>query len=200
MTRVLLSGFAAFGGMKDNPTRRLIEAIGNRTWSRRDLEVAGVVLPVTFADSFTRLSAEIERFQPDWVIALGLQCGAQGIRLERIAVNWIEASIPDNNGVQPRGEKIDAAGSDGIFSRLPVGEWAQKLRERNIPVEISNSAGTYVCNYLFYRLLRTYSGGPRVGFVHVPATPDLLLLNTPTIEFPRLLEALESMLGFCAEA
>ena len=122
-----------------------------------------------------------DEFKPDVVIALGQAEGRSQITPEKIAINLDSARIPDNAGNMPNNIQIISGGADGLFSTLPVEEIVEKLKEADIPTSISYSAGTFVCNHIFYviqnhcKLLNIQS-----GFVHVP------LMESQASEFPGL--------------
>jgi pyroglutamyl-peptidase len=152
--RVLISGFAPFGGREINPTELLINAFNSGEIPYPEgFNVRTVVLPVTFEDSFLVLQNRINEFNPDVVIALGQAAGRKGIELESIALNKIDADIMDNAGQRPQGQLINDNGPEKYGSTLPLQGMESALKNAGLPVAISNSAGTFVCNYLFYRLM-----------------------------------------------
>ena len=122
-----------------------------------------------------RLDKEIASFQPAVVLALGLAGGrSDKIEIERVAINCIDAEIPDNAGVQYRDQVITPDGENAFFSSLPIAGLLDSLKAAGVPAQISNSAGTYVCNYLFYKLQELGAASPlrRSGFVHFPFLPE----------------------------
>ncbi len=153
--------------MKHNPSADV-------AYSLADTKISGfhsksVILPVSFKDAFSILKEEIEKFDPDFVLALGLARKRKTITLERIGINLMDASIPDNEGLRPKNEIIYQGEPDGIFSRLPLAQMIEASKRSEVEVLISNSAGTYVCNRILFELLvfeqeRKF----RSGFVHLP--------------------------------
>jgi pyroglutamyl-peptidase len=92
---------------------------------------------------------------------------------EKIGINLRNARIPDNAGLEPVNEEIVPGGPDGIFTKLPVWDMTQAMRDAGIPSSVSYSAGTFVCNDLFYSLLERFTEtDTQVGFIHLPLTPD----------------------------
>jgi pyroglutamyl-peptidase len=165
--KILISGFEPFGGLKHNPSEELIHSLPS---SYEGHLLRGVVLPVSFERAFGVLKAEMDEWQPQVVFSLGLAMKRTEITPEKIAVNWINASLADNEGLQPRHQKIVEAGRDGIFSRLPVEAFVEKLKSAEIPASLSLSAGSYVCNQVMYLLLQEAEQRHLpAGFVHVPA-------------------------------
>jgi pyroglutamyl-peptidase len=166
---VLLTGFEPFGG-----------AATNASWDAADAVAAawrgpGVVharrVPVTFADAPRTVLDAVAELRPDAVVMLGLHGGAHELRLERVAVNVADARIPDNAGAQPVDEPVVPDGPVGHWSTLPLRPALDAVRQAGVPVVLSPSAGTYVCNATFYAVQDALwrAGGPRVsGFVHVP--------------------------------
>ncbi len=177
--KVLVSGFEAFGEISVNPTELLIEALKrNEIITPDGMLITAALLPVTFADSFDVLEVAIQKEQPDIVIAFGVANGRDAIELERVAINCKDAKIPDNNGFWPQDEWIDKKGEAAYFSGLPIRGIERRLAAAQIPCRISNSAGTYVCNYLFYRLMALcHKSHIRAGFIHVPSEASLSLLE-----------------------
>ncbi|WAB82804.1 pyroglutamyl-peptidase I [Microcella daejeonensis] len=172
-----MSGFEAFGGAASNPSGDVVRRLALS--GHPGVRLSTVVLPVAFAASGGRLRAAVDEFRPDVVIALGLAEGRSGITPERVAINLDDARIPDNDGAQPIDERIELHGPDGRFTGLPVKAIVDALQKADLPASVSLSAGSYVCNHVFYVLqaLAEQSerqGRPlRSGFIHVPASPEL---------------------------
>jgi len=169
---VLLTGFDPFGGESTNPSWQAVAALhGRRIAGHR---VIAVQLPTSFRGADKALRQALREHAPQRVIAVGQAGRRAEISLERIAINLIDARIPDNDGDQPIDAPVVAGGPDGYFASLPLKAIVQALRERGIPAAISYSAGTYVCNQVFYALMHALRGKPRVlaGFVHVPYLPE----------------------------
>ena len=190
MTTVLLTGFEPFGGDAANPSGAAVELVAER-WSGPERLVTAI-LPVSFRGAAQRLRALMAEHRPDVVIATGLAGGRAAIGVERVAVNLIDARIPDNDGEQP----IDAPSVEGAvpahFATLPVKELARHIADAGIPAEVSYSAGTFVCNHVFFTALQVAASGTRAGFVHVPwssehaPSPDVAAL--PLADIVRALE------------
>jgi pyroglutamyl-peptidase len=143
------------------------------------IELDAVVLPVEFERAPKILMREIENFKPEIVIAFGQAEGRTSITPEKIAINLDNARIADNAGDMRKMQTIDPEGSDGYFTTLPVEEIIEALKNEAIPAELSLSAGTFVCNHLFYVMQKALQGtSTKSGFVHVP------LLSEQRSEFP----------------
>ncbi len=166
---ILLTGFESWDDIPSNPTSDLVEHLVSD-------EVVGEVLPVSFRRASERLEKLIRELRPEAVLNLGLAPERPVIRIERVAINLIDARIPDNDGEQPVDVPIDPDGPPCYFSLLPTREIVMALREEGIPAFLSYSAGTYLCNYVMYKTLRTLDiMGLRVpaGFIHVPYSSEM---------------------------
>lgn len=167
--RVLISGFNEFGDNGVNPSRLLAEQVNACSGHEVDwheADVRGVVLPVEFEAGFQRLRSEIELFAPDVVLSFGLAVSRRTIDLERFAVNWRESGAMGESAFA--GELVPL-GPLALASSLPIEAIFKKSRQAGLPVGISHSAGTYVCNDVFYRLQRYFRySRVRSGFIHVP--------------------------------
>lgn len=166
MTTVLLTGFEPFGGDAVNPSGDAVRAVAAE-WSGPESLVVDV-LPVTFAGAADRLRELVGIHRPDVVVATGLAGGRAAIGVERVAVNLADARIPDNAGAQPVDEPSVDGAPAGAFSTLPVKAIAAAIRAAGIPAEVSHTAGTFVCNHVFFTALDAVPDGVRAGFVHVP--------------------------------
>ncbi|MFC6326727.1 pyroglutamyl-peptidase I [Microbacterium koreense] len=166
MTTVVLTGFEPFGGDTSNPSGAAIDLVASRWAGPATLVTA--VLPVTFDGAAAQLSDLIRDHSPDLVIAVGLAGGRRAISIERIAVNLVDARIPDNAGAQPIDEPSLVGAPDARFSTLPVKAIARAVTDAGIPAELSHSAGTFVCNHVFFHALARAAHGTRAGFIHVP--------------------------------
>ena len=113
------------------------------------------------------LDAAIREHRPELVIAVGLAEGRTAITPERIAINVEDARIADNAGAQPVDAPVVPGGPDAHLTRLPVKEIVAAIAAAGIPAALSDSAGTFVCNAVMYRLLHDHAGLP-AGFIHVP--------------------------------
>jgi pyroglutamyl-peptidase len=173
---VLVSGFEPFDGAPTNPSWDVAERLAGRS----DDVGAGVVavrLPVTFDGAWPALAAAVRVHRPRVVVALGLAGGSARVRLERVAINVVDARIPDNAGAAPVDAPVVDDGPVAYWSGLPLKGALAELRERGLPAEVSSTAGTYVCNATFYALMHHASREPglRAGFVHVPDAEALAL-------------------------
>lgn len=196
--RVLISGFEPFGGRDTNPTALLIKALENSEISfPARMTVDQILLPVTFENSFHVLNQKIKSYNPDIIISFGQAAKRDSIELEIKALNRIDADISDNAGVKPQDQLINPNGEDFYLSTLPIQGIETALKNASVPAKLSNSAGTYVCNYLFYRLMETNQDTSRLcGFIHVPLLPGQAKDDEPTLPFHDLKRALTVILNY----
>lgn len=169
--KLLLTAFDAFGGDGDNISQTVLGALPERVG---EAEVCKLLLPTVFGLAAERAIAAAETLQPDAIVCLGQAAGRHAITPERVAVNIMDATLPDNAGRQPRGEPIETGGPAVCCSTLPNEAMAEAVRAAGVPAELSDSAGTFVCNSLLYAMLRwTARQGSAIpcGFVHLPR-PD----------------------------
>lgn len=175
MKKLLLTGFEPFLNYPINPTEEIVQALDGAVIG--DYMVCSKLLPVEFRLSGDRIIEYIQDILPDAVISLGLAAGRSQITLERIGINCADGE-KDNTGYKPLGERIVADGADGMFTSLPLNRMLEGLIEAGYPASISNSAGTYVCNQVMYRVLhhlRETKQSNQAGFIHVPANHSLAL-------------------------
>ena len=177
MKRVLLTGFEPFHKASSNPTQELVRILETEKLPN----VTTATLPVEFGRAGLIACKLIDEVKPDVVIALGQAEGRAEITPEKIAINLDNARIPDNAGNMPSGTEIIPEGPDGHFSTLPVEEIVKTLQEEKLPASVSYSAGTFVCNNVFY-LIQSHCKDKNIksGFVHVP------LMESQAAEFPGL--------------
>lgn len=169
--RILLTGFEPFGDVKINPSQLVVEHFA--ALEREDLIT--LVLPTEYGASGARIREALAKYQPDAVLSLGVAASRPAINLERLAVNVDDASIPDNAGHLASGEPIAANGPVGYRSTLPLDEMKAALEARGIPVTISNHAGAYICNHVFYsarHALEAAGSTIPCGFIHLPDLPQ----------------------------
>ena len=137
--------------------------------------MATAELPCSFAKSTAALREAIENSRPDIVLCTGLAGGRSELCLERVAINVQDARIRDNDGKQPIDKPVVRNGPVAHFATLPIKACVAELRKAGLPAAVSNTAGTFVCNHIFYALMDIAAGHPipmRCGFLHVPYAPE----------------------------
>jgi pyroglutamyl-peptidase len=179
--RVLVTGFDPFGGESINASleavRRLPERIGA-------LEIVTAALPTSYSRSLPALEAAIARARPQIVLCVGQAGDRSALCVERVAVNIQDARIPDNDGEQPVDTPVVAGGPAAYLATLPVRAAVAALRAEELPAELSMSAGTFVCNHVFYGLMHIAAKRRhpfRGGFLHVPSLPQQAQGSAPSM-------------------
>ncbi len=175
--KVLITGFEPFGGDKENPSEQIVRRLGGRGIAGK--QVMGLVLPVIFGESWERLRVVLDAEEPEVVICLGLASNRNCLSLERVAINVDDARIPDNRNQQPVDEAIEPDGPAAYWTRIPIKAVRERLLASGVAAEISQTAGTYVCNHVFYSLMHWLDTRKhlRGGFVHVPKIGELFDLD-----------------------
>jgi pyroglutamyl-peptidase len=169
----LVTGFEPFEAEQVNPSREIARALDGGTIAGH--RIVGATLPTEFAQSLPALEALIAAHRPTLVLALGLGGGRVGISLERVAINLIDARIADNAGAQPVDVAVVENAPNAYFSTLPLKVMLARLNAAQIPAVLSHTAGTFVCNQVFFglaHLLATKHPSIRGGFIHVPCLPE----------------------------
>jgi pyroglutamyl-peptidase len=192
VTRILVTGFEPFGGGSVNPSQRIVEALAD--------EVATALLPVAYARTATALREALESNGPDVVVCFGQADGRTGISVEHFAHNLDGAADADNDGATSAAE-IDPSGPAAYRSTLPVDEIVAALHEDDIPAAPSRDAGGFLCNHVFYVLMRELQQRPgtRGGFVHVPLLPEQALdKNAASMPLDVLVRAARVIVATCA--
>ena len=170
--RILLTGFEPFGGEPVNPSWQVAQALDGELIG--GARVQALQLPCAFGASLRALDAALTGLQPVLVLALGQAGGRCDFSLERVAINVDDARIADNQGAQPIDEPVCAGGPAAWFSTLPIKAIVAALHDAGLPASVSQSAGTFVCNHVFYGLMQRLESMPGVrgGFLHLPLLPE----------------------------
>ena len=166
---ILVTGFAPFGGEAVNPSWQAARRLDG--WTCRGRRIAAREIPCAFGAAGAALEALIGELQPEATIAVGQAGGRADFSIERVAVNLDDADKPDNDGRQPVDAPVVAGGPVAYFASLPVRAIVAALRQAGLPASISNTAGGFVCNHLFYaacHLRETRFPTMKAGFIHVP--------------------------------
>ena len=179
--RILFTGFDPFGGEKINPAGEAVKMMKNEI---QGAEILKLEVPTVFGKAGEVLKKAVEQYRPDAVVCVGQAGGRAAITPEMIAVNIMDARIPDNAGNKPCHEFIIKEGREAYFSSLPVKDIEKNLNDNGIPSAVSYHAGTFVCNYLMYslmNLINTKYPNMRGGFVHVPYSTEQVQNRTTPV-------------------
>jgi pyroglutamyl-peptidase len=171
MKTVLLTGFEPFNGASINPAWEAVRLLEG--WSGDGFRVEVRLLPCVFGRAAEALLGFVDEVRPDVAIAVGLAGGRPEISVERIAINVDDARFLDNAGQQPIDVPIVADGPAAYFTTLPLKAMVAAMREQGLKAGVSQTAGTFVCNHVFYALMHHLRGqGVKAGFIHVPFLPE----------------------------
>ena len=190
MTKVLLTGFEPFGTATSNPSGEIVKQISGDN-------IVTAILPVAYAQSAEALLGLIEHHKPDVVICLGQAEGRTQITPERIAINLDDARLADNEGVTRIDEPILVDGPVAYVSTLPIKEFVTAINAAGVPAAVSLSAGTFLCNHIFYVAQDALRGTKvRSGFVHVPLMDEQAgeFPGLPTMPLDQMIKAVRTML------
>lgn len=191
--KILITGFEPFGGESVNPAYEAVKLLPDMAG---DIQIVKMEIPTVFGEAGKVVETGILQHQPDAVICVGQAGRRADIGVERVAINLVEASIPDNAGNQPMDVKVQEDGDTAYFATIPVKAMVKNIKDHGIPASISYTAGTYVCNSVMYDLLylidRKYPS-IRGGFIHVPYATEQGVgkpVGTATMELSTISKAL----------
>jgi pyroglutamyl-peptidase len=166
MAKIILTGFKPFLGDLTNPSEIICRNISSPN-------VVTQVLSVDFNQAFLELKRTIQSENPDYVIMLGLASGRAEISLEKVALNWNESKHPDEGGNFVKPAKINSTNEAlAVMTKFPINELQDYLDQKEYPVKMSFSAGTYVCNNLYYKVLTEFPNAKSI-FIHVPTEDEI---------------------------
>lgn len=190
MKNVLVTGFEPFGGEKINPSEEIARQLNGRVIQGRS--VVGAILPCAFGAANIEMRRLLREVKPELVIAVGQAGGRAEITPERVAINVDDARISDNADTQPVDARIVPRGPVAYWSTLPIKAIVATLRAQGIPAAVSQTAGTFVCNHVFYGLMHALKSkrGVRAGFIHVPFLPEQAGKGRPSLSQEKMVEAI----------
>lgn len=188
MKKLLITGFDPFGGSDSNPSELAVQLLPDVLG---DFEIRKCIVPTVFGAA-TRIALKAaDSFCPDVILCIGVAAGRDAVTPERVAINLQDARIPDNAGRQPTDAPVVPGAPAAYFATVPLKKMVAAIQEQGLPARISNTAGTFVCNDLFYGLAHHYAGTPvKIGFIHVPAT-DVLSVRSIAEALAAAISALE---------
>lgn len=198
---ILLTGFEPFGGEAINPSWELARALDGQ-------RIGGCVvharrLPCVFGEAPRLLAAALTELRPTLVLALGQAGGRSELSLERVAINVDDARIADNAGARPVDEPVIDGAPAAYFTTLPIKAMVAGLRAAGHPAGVSQTAGTFVCNHVFFALQHALRDDPaRSGFMHIPYLPEQAARlggSPPSMALPTMIEGLRLALRLALE-
>jgi pyroglutamyl-peptidase len=195
--KILVTGFDPFGDDTINPA---IEAVKRLPEEIKGAEIIKLEIPTVFNKSAEVEKRAIEEHQPDYILNIGQAGGRFALTPERVAINEDDARIPDNEGKQPIDEPIKEDGQPAYFSQLPIKAMVTYMKDASVPAEVSNTAGTFVCNHImYYSLYLTNKEYPNIkaGFMHIPFLPEQVTNrpNTPSMALEDIVRGIEAAIA-----
>ena len=190
---VLLTGFEPFNGATVNPAWEAVRAL--KGWSGDDFLIEVLQLPCVFGFANRVLAGAIDEIKPHVVIAVGQAGGRADLTVERVAINVDDAPIVDNDQQHPVDAPIAAGGPAAYFASLPIKAIVAEMRARGLKAAVSQTAGTFVCNHVFYGLMHSIAGSAiRGGFIHVPYLPEqaAAFAGAPGMALEEIIEGLRA--------
>lgn len=202
MKKLLLTGFEPFGGETVNPSWEIAHRLDGQ-------EIGGFTvlarqLPVLWGRALEVMTELISAEKPDLIISLG-QSGRAEVTPERVGINMSDAGLGDNLGTVKTEESIDREGPVAYWSRLPIKDMVQAIKEAGVPAKVSNTAGTYLCNHVMYGTLHYLARNDLAtpaGFIHVPSLPEQVAPRSkgdPSMGIETQVRAITAAIGACAE-
>jgi pyroglutamyl-peptidase len=181
---ILLTGFEPFGGEHINPSWLIAQQLHGEVLG--GAQVQAVCLPTVFGASVHALKQALRRHQPQLVLCVGQAGGRAELTMERVAINVDDARMADNAGLQPIDQPVVPRAPAAYFSGLPIKAMVLAMQQAGLPASVSQTAGTFVCNHVFYALMHTLRRrrGVRGGFMHVPWLPEQALPFHSTAHLP----------------
>lgn len=197
--KLLVTGFEPFGEVAENPSQKIIESLQSRHPEQPYVELVRMILPVDYKRAEQQLYQYINSARPAAIVMLGVAPKRKAISIERFALNIDDAPLPDNAGAMRQGEMIRFDAPSAYMSTLPVRAMASRLDALDIPVELSNHAGAYLCNHVFFAA-RDYCERYKLyipaGFIHLPAIGD----EPPAMPFDTMLRGVRACLDVVASS
>jgi len=175
MKTILLTGFGPFGNIGVNPAQLLVEEIVRRGPLGDEIDLKVEILPVIYDEATFQIQTLIREIQPDILISFGVAARRDKVCPERVALNLKDTRLPDNAGNIPEGELLIPDAPLAYFASLPLAEIRDILLKSDIPTEISNHAGAYICNAVFYAAAHEIASSDldiQYGFIHIPLIPS----------------------------
>lgn len=171
MKQLLLTGFEPFSDIKNNPSETLVNDLYQELLHRADIRAQKIILPVDYQKADAVLK-EIDWTKFDFIFQFGVAAKRSRVSLERVALNWIESQLPDNSGTHISEKKIDSSLPEALFNPLMLADINRELNVKfKDAVEVSLSAGAYLCNFVYFKTLTQTS---RCLFVHIPTRLNFL--------------------------
>jgi pyroglutamyl-peptidase len=198
----VIQGFGPFGGLDDNPSELLVRALAERAVP----DIHTEVLRVSARQAAAAVPELMGRFRPRLYLGVGLAAGRTALAVEAVAVNladWPQAA--DDDGTLMTREPVSPGGPAAHLTSLPVTSILGAWQAAGIPGYLSQTAGSYLCNYSFYAAAQAAAelGVPcMVGFLHVPLLPEQVTdpERQPSMSMALQAAGLDAVIAACRTA
>ena len=202
MKKLLLTGFEPFGGESINPALEAVRCLPDEIGGAQIIKLQ---IPVVYQQAAQIVCEAMQRECPDAVICVGQAGGRDAVTPERVAINVMDAAVPDNAGIMMTDQPVDPAGPAAYFSTLPLRKMAENVKTQGVSCRISNTAGTYVCNNVMYAALHhaaQHMPATKAGFIHVPYIPQQTANkeNVPSMPLEDIVCALKAAVAAVIES
>lgn len=192
MKTLLLTAFDPFAHYTMNPSWEVAQALPETI---NNYHIHKLRVPNIFGLAPRLLLEEAQRVQPDVILMTGMNSGSTRLQLNLAALNIRDAFLEDNLGHRPWGVPIREGAPAAYFATIPVHEIVRSLRAQKLPVQLEFASGGYVCNEIFYRAAHAYAGTTtKVGFVHVPLLPEMVMDENMALPLEKTVEALQTII------
>jgi len=201
LMKILLTGFEPFDGSNINPSAEVVQNFSDNFLP--DHQLIKKILPVDNLKAVVWIDKNIPEIQPDIILHLGEASSRSVITIEKVAINWMDFRIPDNSGIQIKDQPVIEGAPTAYFSTLPISQIIELAKESGIPIDISLTAGAYLCNQVFYtsmHLSKIFNKRCLCGFIHLPPLPIQVVnknQNSPSMDLETSIKAIELAIKIC---
>lgn len=192
---ILMTAFKPFLGQSLNPSEKLLQIFSER----KDASLACTLLPVEFKASLEIVEKQIVSVKPDFLLMMGQAAGRSKVCLEQVAINFLDSQYPDESGQLLQNRRISSHGPEAYISALPLRQWAEEISQMGLPCERSLSAGSYVCNYIYYSAYqlcehKNETLKNNILFIHLPLLPEQASEGQPSMALQTMQDVVDQLL------
>lgn len=193
--KVLITGFEPFGGEAVNASGAAVNLLPDQI---AKVEVIKAIIPTAGKAAMDQIKLLVRQHKPDVILSVGQAAGRSAITIERVGINVDDYRIPDNQQEQPIDQPIAENGPDAYLCQLPIKRMIRSIREVHIPAELSNTAGTFVCNHVCYataHFLKQEGLPAKSGFLHVPLLKQQAKMDQPSMALTDIVSGLNAAIA-----
>lgn len=181
MDTILVTGFGPYGNTPANPASQSAMILDGMTIA--GARIVGIEPPSYWFKCINSVVGTIKEIEPSMVIMLGEFGGRSMLTVERIAQNMNDSTrygLKDNEGLKQQGEPVIPGGPAAYYATLPLRAMVLAMRREGFPADISDAAGTLMCNHLMYGVLHYIETNLlhiKAGWIHVPSLPEVAAMD-----------------------